>query len=701
MSFLSPTLFAILIPLAGLPLVLHLLNKGFPRHFKFPSIELIKETMARRSKVHRWRHWILLLLRTVFLLLLLFAFLQPVLRRFGINPADRNARQILIILDHSVSMEHKGDGPTSRERAVYEATRLIDSLGADDTVNILLMEPNFSACFVSFSKDTTEAKRFLNQLKPGLGRADVNLANTAAARLFSQPGARPEVYYISDFERKKWANASFTSLPPAVKLFFVDVGPAHRDNRAILDARSTQIEMLAGDMVPLEVTVGNFSQQPFHDRVTVTLDNKYSFDQDVSMAPWSEGKITVPVSVGGPGVHLCEVRLPPDALEYDNHFFLTLAVQEKEEVLIVTDRAEDRRSGAYYLKTALNPFENEAGSLLPRIISSGEISPSRLAGVQKLFFTRVNSLSSPACDAVSKFLFQGGGLIYFLDGPADAGNLAALAKVLGPNTMPLRLSQRIIATNVTAGAQQIARGDFQSPYLKLFQGDGRQTLGLLEFYDYYQAAATDVGSVLLEYGDRSPAMASLHYGLGTMLLLNFSAGENSSNLARQRIFPAWMQNLVKAISTGEPPPSSYTIWETVHAEIWRSEMHNDLASPAGATVMTQRELVGERCHVAFTPNQLGFYTLGSARPKYAFGINPALNQSDLRPIDKKMLPTEFSDHHEAHFVAGSGDGHKWIITMMRPNHSPVLIAFGAACDRTTGSAVALHAKSRLCLSFLR
>lgn len=655
MSFLTPTLFAILIPLAALPLVLHLLNKGFPRHFKFPAIELIKATMARRSKLHQWRHWVLLLLRTIFLLLLLLAFLQPVLRQFGANPADRSGRQVLIVLDHSVSMEHKGDGPTSRERAVHEAIKLIDSLGQDDTVNILLIEPNPATCFVSFSKDTAAAKRFLNQLKPGYGHADVNLASAVAAHLFAQPGARPEIYYLSDFERKKWANASFTALPPAVKLFFVDVGPTHRDNRAIRDARPSQTRMLAGDTVPLEVTVGNYSPEPFHDRVTVTLDQRFRFDQEVTIAPWSEEKISVPVSVGGPGVHLCEVRLPPDALECDNHFALTLAVQKKEEVLIVTDAADARRSGAYYLKTALNPFENEGGSLLPRIISSAELSPTRLAGVQKMFFLQVNRLSPEACAAVGKFLFQGGGLIYFLDGAADAENLAALEKITGPDTLPLRLSGHVSATNVTAGAQQIARGDFQSPYLKLFQGDARRDLALLEFYDYYQAGATGAGGVLLEYGDQSPAMASLHYGLGTLLLLNFSAGEFASNLARQRIFPALMQNLVKAISTDEPPPSSYTIGETLHTEIWRSEMHDNLVSPAGTPVTTQRELTGERCRLAFTPNQLGFYTLGAPQPLYAFGVNPATDQSDLRPIDMTLLPKEFADQHEAHLVAGNED----------------------------------------------
>jgi hypothetical protein len=385
------------------------------------------------------------------------------------------------------------------------------------------------------------------------------------------------------------------------------------------------------------------------------LDKRYSVDQKVSIAPWSEVKVQVPVPVGGPGVHLCEASLPPDALEYDNHYHLTIAAQEKEEVLIVTDGPDDRKSAAYFLKIALNPFENEAGSLLPRVISSGELTPGRLAGVHKMFFTGLNRMTPDACSAVGQFLFQGGGLIYFLDGPADPENLAALEKVIGPNLMPLRLSQRRVATNAVAGAQQIVRGDFKSPYLKLFAGTARQNLSLLEFYDYYQAGATSAGGVLLAYGDNSPAMASLHYGLGTMLLLNFSAAEFSSNLARQRLFPAWMQDLVKAVSSDEPPPAAYTIDETLHTEIWRSETRNDFINPSGEPVIVQRELAGERCRVTFTPDQLGFYTLGSPKLLYAFGVNTSPDEADLRPIDKDVLPREFAAGHEAHFVAGSED----------------------------------------------
>jgi hypothetical protein len=324
-------------------------------------------------------------------------------------------------------------------------------------------------------------------------------------------------------------------------------------------------------------------------------------------------------------------------------------------VLIVSDHAESRGSSAYFLKTALNPFDNGSGSLLPRIVTSSELSSARLGGVQKMFFTQVNRLSPPATEAVAKFLLQGGGLIYFLDGQQEVENLAMLEKLIGQNTMPMRVSRRNVATNVTTSAQQIVRGDFKSPYLKLFRGDKRQNLALLEFYDYYQAGATSAGGVLLEYGDGSPAMASVHHGLGTLLLLNFSAGEFSSNLARQRIFPAWMQDLVKVISTAEPPAPSHTIGEPLHAEIWRSEMRTDLLSPAGAVVTTQRELAGERCSLGFTPDQLGFYTLGAPRPAYAFAVNPATDQSDLRLMDKSLLPAEFSDNHEAHLVGGGAD----------------------------------------------
>src|SRR5438445_6097600 len=122
------------------------------------------------------------------------------------------------------------------------------------------------------------------------------------------------------------------------------------------------------------------------------------------------------------------------------------------------------------------------------------------------------------------------------------------------------------------------------------------------------------------------------------------------------MFPAWMQELVKAVSADEPPPAAHTIGETLHAEVWRGELRDqDFKSPSGAPVSVKREPSGERYTVTFTPGELGFYTLGSPRPLYAFGVNTSPDEADLRPIDKDVLPKEFAPEHEAHFVAGAED----------------------------------------------
>ena len=656
MTFLNPALLSALLPLLALPLVIHLLNRQFPKLFRFSSIEQIKETMARRSNLHRWRHLILLLLRTAFLLLLLFAFLKPVHDKFGTNPAARGDRRVLIVLDHSLSMGYRGEGPSPHDRAVHEATKLIETLGAHDWVNILLLEQTPVTCFVEFSRNHAEARRFLQTLKPGLLRGEVNQANAFAARLLSKAGTSTEIYYISDFQRKNWANADFTALPPTARPFFVDVGARKLENHAVLEARLIPTQILAGDTVPLEITVGNFSDQPFQGRVTVLLDKRLSFDQEAMIAPWSVGRVTMPVPAGGPGLHLCEITLPPDGLEQDNHYFLALPVLEKEEVVILSDEPGEKQGSAYFLKMALNPFENQRGSLLPKTITSQELSTSRLAGVKKLFITRVGHLNDERAAVVAKFLFQGGGMIFFLDGAADAENLVNLERATGAGVIPLRLTSHRTSTNIATGAQQIVRGDFKSRYLKLFQGVSRQDLGLLEFYDYYQASATGAGSVLLSYADESPAMAVTGHGMGTVVFLNFSAGELSGNLPRQRIFPAWMQDLVKTIGTDEPPSPSHVIGELLHTETWKHEMRDDeFRGPSGQTVTVKRELVGDRYAVSFTPDQFGFYTLGGTKPLYAFAVNPSPEESDLRPVDKELLPSALKDASQGRFVTGRED----------------------------------------------
>jgi hypothetical protein len=655
MNFLNAALLSGLVPLVALPLVIHLLNRKFPKLFAFSSVRHIRETIARRSKLFTWRHWILMLLRMAFLLLLLLAFLKPAIPKFGSSAQDTGSRHVLLLVDHSLSMEYKGEGVTSRQRAVAEAEKVLKTLDAEDYVNVVAVDQNPSTCFVEFSRNHAEARQFLANMRAGLTRADFNAANAIAARVMLKGLSRPEIYYVSDFQRKNWANIDFTALPTATRLFFVDVSAGKRENRAILGASINQAEVLAGDTVLLEVSVGNFTSRLLQDPLTVTVDKQATFEKELFVPPWSVGKVTLPVTPGAPGTHLCEIKLPPDDLPQDDQFRITIPVLEKEEVLIVSDDPKPDKDAVYFLKTALNPYEKLQGSLLPRNIKSGEMSAAQLASAKKVFLTRAGSLSDAACVDLAKFIFNGGGVIYFLDGKSDAENLARLEKATGPGTMPIRLADKRVAENVSAGVQVI-KGDFKSKYLKLFRGSTRQDLALLEFYDFYHASSTGAGNVLLTYSDETPAMASVGHGLGTMLLLNFSVSEFSSNLARQKIFPAWIQEMVKALSSDEPPPEAYVVGDTILTEVWRSDLRESgFMSPSGRPVDIKREPLGERYGITFTPMELGFYTLRSSRGLYSFGVNPSPEESDLRQVDKQLLPDSVKEGQQAHFIAGQDD----------------------------------------------
>jgi hypothetical protein len=431
---------------------------------------------------------------------------------------------------------------------------------------------------------------------------------------------------------------------------------------------------LANDTVMLEVEVGNYRAEPLRESVRIVIDSRSTFEKEVNVAPWSTTKVTIPVPAGGPGLHLCEISLPPDALNADNRAYLTLPVVEKEGVLIIADAPDPDKDAVLFLRTALNPYENLAGSLLPEQSTIKDLTPDKLASARKAFFTRTGRMDEGTAKLVSNFVFNGGGAVYFIDGEHDAANLAELERTAG-TSLALKVGRKRAAQNVTTGAQQILKGDFKSKFLRLFRGTQRQNLALLEFYDVHDASATGTGSILLTYADDTPAMAQFNHGLGTFLFMNFSVSEFSSNLARQRIFPAWMQELVKNLTSDEPVPSSSTVGETVVSEVWKSDLKdNTITAPGGDPQIVKVEPLGERSAISFNPGELGFYSLRrGTKLLHAYAVNASSDESDLRPIDRALLPDQLGEKgQQGYFVEGREDFAD--IVQGRPIHHWLVLA---------------------------
>lgn len=660
MHFLGFHLFWLLVPFATIPILIHWLSRRFPKKFPFSSIEEIRRTLSGRSRIFRWRHLLMLLLRTLALVALLLAFLKPVLTSRK-NPTE-SSRTILILVDHSLSMGYVENGTTAATRARAEVKRLLDSLGADDRFNLIRVDQSPSAAFASFSTNAKAALTFLDDSPLPLTSADFRAANLLASELGKELKSPPDVYYFSDFQRRNWADVSFSALPTGSRLFFVATtdDPA-RPNRSIVSLGLGQGAVIKGGEAEAKIRIANHSPASWSGKIEVGFDPANLRELPVTLAPWSEGEFSLGVPIPESGLLALTASLPSDSLPTDNSRHLTVRVNEREEVILLTGDETDPTIPApsLFLATAVNPYGDEKGTYRPKHLAPDTLNPASIAASSRLIASRLPLLGDSAAATLVTFLQGGGGVIVFLDGENDAINLEKIGSLAG-ESLPLRLTQKLDSGNLPDGAMKVASGDFHSRFLRLFEGARRQNLAQLEFYNLYHAAPTGTGKILLTYADGTPALTESSIGLGTLLICNFSVAEASSNLARQRLFPAWIQEILLRMSlSGSASDDPYLVGDSVAGDAWAAEASGrDLLTPDGKTARIRADISGERMNISFRAAEPGIYRMpgGDGSNLLVFAVNTDPSQSDLRTIDPAVLPDRATgSEREASFVGKTTD----------------------------------------------
>ncbi|MFN0129956.1 MAG: BatA domain-containing protein [Verrucomicrobiales bacterium] len=681
MNFLNSGLLPLLAPLAALPLAIHLLNRKFPKAIPFPDLERLRQSLAERSKLARWRHWVMTVLRTLAVLAALIAFLRPVLPRLGASPAAAASatRRVLIVLDRSLSLEHQAgsDVPASRQ-AVIEAGKILGTLGPNDAANIVVAGLQPRTLQPAFSPQTDALRTAMAVLPPATERAALAPAVGLAANLLQTGAGRPELYFISDFQRSNWADIDLRALPESTRGFFVDAArAAPRHNTALLEVTTAATTVSPGESVRIDARAANFSPEPVTMPVEAIVDGRQSVAGEIRLAPWASGRISLEIAAPGEGWHFVEVRTQDDALPADNRRWLRLEVRPRQEVLVLTDAPAEGTTGAVFVMTALDPYDNHSGAYAPRRTPTDEVTPGQLATASSLVLTQVGPLSQDLVRRIAGAMEQGSGLIYFLDGENDRENLAALNEAAGGSALPFHLAGRLTTENFGGAPQKLARGDFDSRFLRLFRGSNRQALSLLEFYAIQRALPTGRGEVVLSFADGTPALGIAEIGLGTAVLANFAPAELSSNLARQRLFPAWMQEIVRNLRPLDRPESAPEVGSTLTVDGWRRDLEGGaFTGPDGRPISLTPIADGERATATVLADRPGMYTLtASGRPVWMGIANPSPEEADLRAMDNAELTRRASDIGQGgaggHFVSGLDDYEQ--IAAGKPMHHWFLI----------------------------
>jgi Aerotolerance regulator N-terminal/von Willebrand factor type A domain len=190
-GFLHPWLLAGLAA-AGLPIVLHLLERREPPTVIFPAVRYLIAATERHQRRLRLQNWLLLLLRTLLIVLLVLAAAGPTVRAGHV--AGHAPSAMVLIVDNSASSGAVVEGTPRLATLRAAAARVLAQATPDDALWLI------AADGTPRRGDPRTLSTLIDQLTPSPRRVDLGAALATAGEVLA-PETRPgEVVVVTDLQ---------------------------------------------------------------------------------------------------------------------------------------------------------------------------------------------------------------------------------------------------------------------------------------------------------------------------------------------------------------------------------------------------------------------------------------------------------------------------------------------------------------------
>jgi hypothetical protein len=630
------------------PLIIHIMTRRTPRNMVFPTLWFIRAAKASQSRLYRLRHLLMLLVRTILILLILFAFLKPILssRLLPTATDGKTTKAAIILLDASASMGYSQGGVSPFSHAKVAARRILDHYSAKDRINLVLMGTTPYSSFDEPSNNIFFLRKNIQDAALTQEHADIDAAVREAVRqLENLPIGRKEIHIISDFQRSNWSSAKFEVIAPHIELMFVPVGPHKPQNLAITDVGIQPALPTVSEPIQVVCKLANYSATAAPVALQLKFDDGQVLEQRVDLEPHMTASAVFRIRIRRSGSYRGRLSIPDDSLMVDNRRHFVLDVADTVNILMVSDdNADDDDRASRYLNRAINPFlEDRRASAVASLVRSDQLDVFNTSKAQLIILSGINELSQSSAELLLTYLADGGSIVYFHVGGGDAHNLKLLAEASqGDLVLPFKIGGQV-DLSAKSGYANLSEANFDHPLLRKFKQSG--DLSELRFYRFFKTERVkQKGQILLRYDDGNIAMAQKTVGLGSILLCNFSCSLEHSDIARHTLFVPLIHEMIKSLRPQASSARSFQVGDQCFLTVDSVAKDDpvEFRDPSGKIVNGNIE-IGRNEAAVFFPKaqQCGFYSvcvddepIGSA----AVNVNPlesnlqSLAVADLRDL---------------------------------------------------------------------
>jgi len=315
--------FLYLLPLAGLPILFHLILKQKKRTVVFSTLMFFHRVDPKLNTRRRIREWLLLALRVLLIALILLALSRPTLR----SAVGRGGKLSLVaVIDNSGSMSAgstNGD-LTKLECAKEGARKLLSSLEPDaEAAVVLLVEDSAVAIPESLSADRAGLLKCLDRINPTEATGAAHRALSRAFDLLHGSAAEGGVVHVfTDLQQAEWAESPkrLETRADRIRVSFHKIGtapPAHA-NVAVTGVELPEQRILAGQPYQVGFSLRNTSDGPAEIRINSLDSRGERSTQNLSLQKQEIATARLPITVNEQGYHWLKAWIEGDGFAADN-----------------------------------------------------------------------------------------------------------------------------------------------------------------------------------------------------------------------------------------------------------------------------------------------------------------------------------------------------------------------------------------------
>ncbi|HEX5436148.1 MAG TPA: BatA and WFA domain-containing protein [Gemmatimonadaceae bacterium] len=625
MSLLSPWLLLGLGALA-IPVLVHLMHRERKDVVFFPSLMFLERIPYQAVRRQRIRHWLLLVLRCLAVVLLVLAFARPFLARAGASAVagSGRARDIVILLDRSYSMDY-GD---RWARAVAAARHVVTGMSGGDRAAVVYFAGTASAAS-PLTGDKAVLVSAIDSVHPTAGTTRYGAALRLAGQILGDT-ARPrrEVVLISDAQRTGWAGRRMPRLSAGATLTQIDVGDS-----ATADVAITGVDVrhdAGGDRAQVVVAarLANRSADSVARRaVTLEVNGRQVQTRSVGLSANGTATVTFDAMRIPAGASRGVVRTGADALRRDNAWYFTLGRARSLPVLLVESpdapKAED-----LYISHAL-----DIGDRPSFRVSEVRTTGLNAAALRDAALLILNDAPLPHGEAGRRllaFVKGGGGLLVVLGGRSRPDDWPASASELLPH--PSAPIDRLADHGAMLGFL-----DRSHPVFEPFDAPRSGDFSAARFFRYWNMSPGAADRQLARFDDGHVALLERRVGAGRVLVLTSALDGVWNDLPVQPVFLPLLQQAATYAAAYTPDRPWVTVGEAVRTD--SSAGPAVAITPSGAHRRLGRGRGGATLEFA----EQGFYEIrqsgGAHDSTRTVAVNVDLAESDLTRLDSQLFAT--------------------------------------------------------------